>query len=164
MNFQGELSERYSVASESGSSTDSHAETPEIKDGESLFSFFIFQFGAAVSIWTQKKMFSKIKSRILLRFPSTVKKKYCAGLKFSNLMNIGKKKPSSLENPEKCVDTSGEKRSTAHVRPNDKIPKHALIVPQVRLLSFDTVTFCSAALAGRSLWGVICCQTKHVNI
>lgn len=77
-------------------------------------------------------MFSKIKSRILLRFPSTVKKKYCAGLKFSNLMNIGKKKPSSLENPEKCVDTSGEKRSTAHVRPNDKIPKHALIVPQVR--------------------------------
>ncbi|XP_070782688.1 actin filament-associated protein 1-like 2 [Enoplosus armatus] len=65
---KGELSERYSVASESGSSTDSHAETPEIKD---------------------------------------VKKKYGAGLKFSNLMNIGKKKPSSLESPEKCVDTSG---------------------------------------------------------
>ncbi|XP_074475325.1 actin filament-associated protein 1-like 2 isoform X1 [Sebastes fasciatus] len=65
---KGELSERYSVASESGSSTDSHAETPEIKD---------------------------------------VKKKYGAGLKFSNLMNIGKKKPSSLESPEKCVNTSG---------------------------------------------------------
>ncbi|XP_039990782.1 actin filament-associated protein 1-like 2 isoform X3 [Xiphias gladius] len=65
---KGELSERYSVASESGSSTDSHAETPENKD---------------------------------------VKKKYSAGLKFSNLMNIGKKKPSSLESPEKCVDTSG---------------------------------------------------------
>ncbi|XP_068439662.1 actin filament-associated protein 1-like 2 [Clinocottus analis] len=65
---KGELSERYSVASESGSSTDSHAETPENKD---------------------------------------VKKKYGAGLKFSNLMNIGKKKPSSLESPEKCVDTSG---------------------------------------------------------
>ncbi|XP_038591697.1 actin filament-associated protein 1-like 2 isoform X1 [Micropterus salmoides] len=65
---KGEMSERYSVASESGSSTDSHAETPEIKD---------------------------------------VKKKYGAGLKFSNLMNIGKKKPSSLESPEKCVDTSG---------------------------------------------------------
>ncbi|XP_075948994.1 actin filament-associated protein 1-like 2 [Anarhichas minor] len=65
---KGELSERYSVASESSSSTDSHAETPEIKD---------------------------------------VKKKYGAGLKFSNLMNIGKKKPSSLESPEKCVDTSG---------------------------------------------------------
>ncbi|XP_078146789.1 actin filament-associated protein 1-like 2 [Centroberyx gerrardi] len=65
---KGELSERYSVASESGSSTDSHAETPETKD---------------------------------------VKKKYGAGLKFSNLMNIGKKKPSSLESPEKCVDTSG---------------------------------------------------------
>ncbi|KAA8581542.1 hypothetical protein FQN60_003123 [Etheostoma spectabile] len=65
---RGELSERYSVASESGSSTDSHAETPENKD---------------------------------------VKKKYGAGLKFSNLMNIGKKKPSSLESQEKCVDTSG---------------------------------------------------------
>uniref|UniRef100_A0A3B4VI39 Actin filament-associated protein 1-like 2 n=1 Tax=Seriola dumerili TaxID=41447 RepID=A0A3B4VI39_SERDU len=65
---KGELSERYSVASESGSSTDSHAETPENKD---------------------------------------VKKKYGAGLKFSNLMNIGKKKPSLLESPEKSVDTSG---------------------------------------------------------
>ncbi|KAG7507928.1 hypothetical protein JOB18_049254 [Solea senegalensis] len=65
---KGELSERHSVASESGSSTDSHAETPENKD---------------------------------------VKKKYGAGLKFSNLMNIGKKKPSSLESPEKCVNTSG---------------------------------------------------------
>ncbi|KAK5850881.1 hypothetical protein PBY51_001719 [Eleginops maclovinus] len=65
---KGELSERYSVASESGSSTDSHTDTPENKD---------------------------------------VKKKYGAGLKFSNLMNIGKKKPSSLESPEKCVDTSG---------------------------------------------------------
>ncbi|KAF1373855.1 hypothetical protein PFLUV_G00243260 [Perca fluviatilis] len=65
---RGELSERYSVASESGSSTDSHAETPENKD---------------------------------------VKKKCGAGLKFSNLMNIGKKKTSSLESQEKCVDTSG---------------------------------------------------------
>ncbi|XP_070963137.1 actin filament-associated protein 1-like 2 isoform X3 [Oncorhynchus clarkii lewisi] len=65
---KGELSERYSVTSESGSSTDSHAETLETKD---------------------------------------VKKKYSAGLKFSNLMNIGKKKTSSLDSPEKCVDTSG---------------------------------------------------------
>lgn len=31
----------------------------------------------------------------------------------SNLMNIGKKKPSSLDNPEKCVDTSGEESSCA---------------------------------------------------
>ncbi|KAF7655253.1 hypothetical protein LDENG_00058830 [Lucifuga dentata] len=62
---KGELSERHSMASESSSSTDSHAETPDVK------------------------------------------KKYSAGLKFSNLMNIGKKKPSSLESPEKCVDTSG---------------------------------------------------------
>uniref|UniRef100_A0A665VL68 Actin filament-associated protein 1-like 2 n=1 Tax=Echeneis naucrates TaxID=173247 RepID=A0A665VL68_ECHNA len=65
---KGELSERHSVASESGSSTDSHAETPENKD---------------------------------------VKKKYGAGLKLSNLMNIGKKKLSSLESPEKSVNTSG---------------------------------------------------------
>ncbi|XP_076855398.1 actin filament-associated protein 1-like 2 [Brachyhypopomus gauderio] len=65
---KGELGERFSVASESGSSTDSHAETLENKD---------------------------------------VKKKYGAGLKFSNLMNIGKKKFSSSDNPEKCVETSG---------------------------------------------------------
>lgn len=31
---------------------------------------------------------------------------------FSNLMNIGKKKLSSLESSEKCVDTSGEQKST----------------------------------------------------
>ncbi|XP_028331270.1 actin filament-associated protein 1-like 2 isoform X2 [Gouania willdenowi] len=65
---KGELSERNCGASESGSSTDSHTETSEIKD---------------------------------------VKKKYGAGLKFSNLMNIGKKKNCTLESPEKCVDTSG---------------------------------------------------------
>ncbi|XP_066520607.1 actin filament-associated protein 1-like 2 [Hoplias malabaricus] len=63
-----ELNERNSVASESGSSTDSHAENTETKD---------------------------------------VKKKYGTGLKLSNLMNIGKKKSSSLESPEKCVETSG---------------------------------------------------------
>lgn len=34
VNFQGELSERHSLASESGSSTDSHADIPEGKDGE----------------------------------------------------------------------------------------------------------------------------------
>uniref|UniRef100_A0A8C5HKH6 Actin filament-associated protein 1-like 2 n=1 Tax=Gouania willdenowi TaxID=441366 RepID=A0A8C5HKH6_GOUWI len=68
---KGELSERNCGASESGSSTDSHTETSEIKDGECDF------------------------------------KKYGAGLKFSNLMNIGKKKNCTLESPEKCVDTSG---------------------------------------------------------
>lgn len=36
-----------------------------------------------------------------------MKKKYGAGLKFSNLMNIGKKKSSSLDSPEKSIDTSG---------------------------------------------------------
>lgn len=36
-----------------------------------------------------------------------VKKKSGPGLKLSNLMNIGKKKISSLEGPEKCVETSG---------------------------------------------------------
>uniref|UniRef100_A0A8C6TH57 Actin filament-associated protein 1-like 2 n=1 Tax=Neogobius melanostomus TaxID=47308 RepID=A0A8C6TH57_9GOBI len=61
---KGELGDRHSVASESGSSTDSHVETCENKD---------------------------------------VKKKF----QFSNLMNIGKKKPLALESPEKCVNTSG---------------------------------------------------------
>ncbi|XP_018618173.2 actin filament-associated protein 1-like 2 [Scleropages formosus] len=65
---KGELSERHSVASESGSSTDSHAETTDAKDG---------------------------------------KKRYGAALMLSNLLNIGKKNPSSLESPEKLVDTSG---------------------------------------------------------
>ncbi|KAJ3608509.1 hypothetical protein NHX12_025556, partial [Muraenolepis orangiensis] len=63
----GEMSERHSVASESGSSTDSHAETHDPKD---------------------------------------VKKKYGAS-RFSNLMNIGKKKTSPLDSLEKCIDTSG---------------------------------------------------------
>ncbi|XP_057682458.1 actin filament-associated protein 1-like 2 [Corythoichthys intestinalis] len=64
---KGEVGERHSAASESGSSTDSHADAPE-KD---------------------------------------VKKKYSGGLKLSNLMNIGKKKATSLESAEKCVETSG---------------------------------------------------------
>lgn len=51
MTAQGELNERYSVASESGSSTDSHTETTENKDGEWLretlimFCGFISQTG-----------------------------------------------------------------------------------------------------------------------
>lgn len=47
-----------------------------------------------------------------------MKKKYGSALKFSNLMNIGKKKPSSQESPDKCVDTSGERNSRAHGRPD----------------------------------------------
>ncbi|XP_061666854.1 actin filament-associated protein 1-like 2 [Syngnathoides biaculeatus] len=64
---KGEVGDRHSAASESGSSTDGHAESLE-KD---------------------------------------VKKKYSPGLKFSNLMNIGKKKASLLESTEKSVETSG---------------------------------------------------------
>ncbi|NWH29630.1 AF1L2 protein, partial [Chloropsis hardwickii] len=62
-----EVSERYSAASESGSSTDGHAETAETKD---------------------------------------VKKKGTTGLKLSNLMNLGRKKSSSLESPERSLETS----------------------------------------------------------
>ncbi|KAK2535896.1 Afap1l2 isoform A [Columba livia] len=62
-----EVSERYSAASESGSSTDGHPETAEIKD---------------------------------------VKKKCTTGLKLSNLMNLGRKKSSSLDSPERSLETS----------------------------------------------------------
>ncbi|NWU96441.1 AF1L2 protein, partial [Upupa epops] len=62
-----EVSERYSAASESGSSTDGHTETAEPKD---------------------------------------VKKKGTAGLKLSNLMNLGRKKSSSLDSPERSLETS----------------------------------------------------------
>ncbi|KAM6067456.1 actin filament-associated protein 1-like 2 isoform 3-T3 [Chlamydotis macqueenii] len=62
-----EVSERYSAASESGSSTDGHPETAEIKD---------------------------------------VKKKGSTGLKLSNLMNLGRKKSSSLDSPERSLETS----------------------------------------------------------
>ncbi|NWS67852.1 AF1L2 protein, partial [Crotophaga sulcirostris] len=62
-----EVSERYSAASESGSSTDGHPETAEIKD---------------------------------------VKKKGTTGLKLSNLMNLGRKKSSSLDSPERSLETS----------------------------------------------------------
>ncbi|NXV04069.1 AF1L2 protein, partial [Cettia cetti] len=62
-----EVSERYSAASESGSSTDGHAETAETKD---------------------------------------VKKKGTTALKLSNLMNLGRKKSSSLDSPERSLETS----------------------------------------------------------
>ncbi|NXN26915.1 AF1L2 protein, partial [Nycticryphes semicollaris] len=62
-----EVSERYSAASESGSSTDGHPEMAEIKD---------------------------------------VKKKGATGLKLSNLMNLGRKKSSSLDSPERSLETS----------------------------------------------------------
>ncbi|KAM4033518.1 actin filament-associated protein 1-like 2 [Anomaloglossus baeobatrachus] len=64
---KGEATDRYSAASESGSSTDGHPETPEIKE---------------------------------------VKKKGPSGLKLSNLMNLGRKKSSSMESPEKTLETS----------------------------------------------------------
>lgn len=151
MNFQGELSERYSVASESGSSTDSHAETPENKDGEPLLRFWMFQSQSKIWVYTRaaaREYLMAKRKLLLLPLPSTVKKKYGAGLKFSNLMNIGKKKPSSLESPEKCVDTSGEQRSTVHVMSDYEIPRHALIVTQVHFFSFDTVIVCSVAVIG----------------
>ncbi|NXG22248.1 AF1L2 protein, partial [Grallaria varia] len=62
-----EVSERYSAASESGSSTDGHPETAETKD---------------------------------------VKKKGTTSLKLSNLMNLGRKKSSSLDSPERSLETS----------------------------------------------------------
>ncbi|XP_015277003.1 PREDICTED: actin filament-associated protein 1-like 2 [Gekko japonicus] len=61
-----ESSERYSVTSESGGSTEAHPELQETKD---------------------------------------VKKKGTSGLKLSNLMNLGRKKSSSLEGPERSLDT-----------------------------------------------------------
>lgn len=100
------------MASESGSSTDSHAETPE-KDGEAPHGGFIYRVKA--------EMLSKRQSRhsfVLVVFASAVKKKYGAGLKFSNLMNIGKKKPSALESPEKCLDTSGKQRAITPISQN----------------------------------------------
>uniref|UniRef100_H3C3V6 Actin filament associated protein 1 like 2 n=1 Tax=Tetraodon nigroviridis TaxID=99883 RepID=H3C3V6_TETNG len=90
---KGELTERHSVASESGSSPDSHAETPECKD--------------AASRWRNDTQPAPPRSSDHAFHSSTVKKKYGPGLMLSNLMNIGKKKLSSLDNPEKCVDTSG---------------------------------------------------------
>ncbi|XP_067393138.1 actin filament-associated protein 1-like 2 isoform X2 [Emydura macquarii macquarii] len=65
--LKAEFSERHSVASESGSSTDGHQESTETKD---------------------------------------VKKKGTTGLKLSNLMNLGRKKSSLLESPERALETS----------------------------------------------------------
>ncbi|XP_072280885.1 actin filament-associated protein 1-like 2 [Pyxicephalus adspersus] len=64
---KGEITDRYSAASESGSSTDGHPETADVKE---------------------------------------VKKKGTSGLKLSNLMNLGRKKSSSMESPEKSLETS----------------------------------------------------------
>lgn len=65
--LKADMSERHSVVSESGSSTDGHPESIETKD---------------------------------------VKKKGTTGLKLSNLMNLGRKKSSSLESPERTLETS----------------------------------------------------------
>ncbi|XP_068113502.1 actin filament-associated protein 1-like 2 isoform X2 [Hyperolius riggenbachi] len=64
---KGDVTDRYSAASESGSSTDGHPETTDVKE---------------------------------------VKKKGTSGLKLSNLMNLGRKKSSSMESPEKSLETS----------------------------------------------------------
>lgn len=45
---QGELSERHSVASESGSSTDSHVESPDTRDGELSLTLTLTN---VVNIW-----------------------------------------------------------------------------------------------------------------
>lgn len=58
MLFQGELGERYSVASESGSSTDSHAETCENKDGESSVTLLLFVCLFDTSLGTLHEMAS----------------------------------------------------------------------------------------------------------
>lgn len=130
VNFQGELSERHSLASESGSSTDSHADTPDGKDGEltKLTADYCEVFMGA----GEKKKKEEVWSIHLL--PTTVKKKYGSALKFSNLMNIGKKKPSSQESPDKCVDTSGERDSWAHGKPD----YDAIVLCRLR--------FCAASL------------------
>ncbi|OCT71274.1 hypothetical protein XELAEV_18034251mg [Xenopus laevis] len=64
---KAEGTDRHSGASESGSSTDGHPETPEVKE---------------------------------------VKKKVTSGLKLSNLMNLGRKKSTSMESPDKALETS----------------------------------------------------------
>ncbi|XP_018426261.1 PREDICTED: actin filament-associated protein 1-like 2, partial [Nanorana parkeri] len=67
ISLSGEITDRYSAASESGSSTDGHPENTEVKE---------------------------------------VKKKGSSGLKLSNLMNLGRKKSSSMESPDKSLETS----------------------------------------------------------
>lgn len=44
---------------------------------------------------------------------STVKKKCSAGLKLSNLMNLGRKKSTSLEPAERSLETACKKRSAS---------------------------------------------------
>ncbi|XP_071605564.1 actin filament-associated protein 1-like 2 isoform X1 [Heliangelus exortis] len=79
-----EVSERCSAASESGSSTDGHTEIPETKDGKT-------------SPWQQQGNQPCM---------GQVKKKGTTGLKLSNLMNLGRKKSSSLDSPERSLETS----------------------------------------------------------
>uniref|UniRef100_A0A8C5HP37 Actin filament-associated protein 1-like 2 n=1 Tax=Gouania willdenowi TaxID=441366 RepID=A0A8C5HP37_GOUWI len=72
---------------------DSHTETSEIKDGECDFVEFCSSELKRHHIFTQSRSFNfKVMPPFLFLSRSIVKKKYGAGLKFSNLMNIGKKK------------------------------------------------------------------------
>ncbi|XP_068955126.1 actin filament-associated protein 1-like 2 isoform X4 [Petaurus breviceps papuanus] len=71
-----DIAEKYLSAPECGSSVDGHPETTETKDGNRIPA------------------------------PWDVKKKGTAGLKLSNLMNLGRKKSASLENAERSLETS----------------------------------------------------------
>lgn len=50
-------------------------------------------------------------TRIAFSLVLTVKKKCSAGLKLSNLMNLGRKKSTSLEPPERSLETSSKNHS-----------------------------------------------------
>lgn len=76
---------------------------------------------------------TKIKFRTTDPLVAAVKKKYGPALKFSNLMNIGKKKLSSQESPDKCVDTSGERNPLADGRANHDTTHERPSLSAVRL-------------------------------
>lgn len=82
-----------------------------------------------------------INTSALIVLHSAVKKKYGAGLKFSNLMNIGKKKPSAFESPEKSVNTSGRPLPLSYMMSGYVVESQKLNVTQVQVLPCNTVLF-----------------------
>nr|XP_038959198.1 actin filament-associated protein 1-like 2 isoform X5 [Rattus norvegicus] len=80
-----DIAEKYMSASEYGITTDGHPEIPETRDGNQAM---------ALHLMIERTMLSQ------------VKKKCSAGLKLSNLMNLGRKKSTSLEPPDRSLETS----------------------------------------------------------
>ncbi|KAG8135600.1 hypothetical protein E2320_008618, partial [Naja naja] len=100
--------------SESGSNTEGHTEMVETKDGYkgqpthlvySAVAYVLSNLPYNGSSDSRKGMIISLNREQLNIFRHITKKKCTPGLKFSNLMNLGRKKSTSMDSPERSLDT-----------------------------------------------------------